>query len=244
MSSISEKIERTIKQFSEDIQNTFGGELISIILYGSAVNEEFIPKKSDLNFLVVLASKGIEKIDRVHTLFPKWTKKRIALPLFLTREYIQASTDSYPIEFFNMQCGYRVIMGEDVLKNLSLKKEDIRLQCERELKGKLLQLRQVFIMTKGQSKALKTLISQSIVTFTSIFRALLYLRGKEIPREKQEVILAACREFSEIEEALFSELLDIKNTGKKGSKEQLKTHVQNYIAQIQALSESVDQMKF
>ncbi len=244
MSSISEKIEQTIKQFSDDIQKAFGSEVISIVLYGSAVSEEFIPKKSDLNFLVVLTAKGIKQIDQVHKLFPKWTKKRIALPIFLTKEYIQASTDSYPIEFFNMQCCYRVIRGEDVLKDLSLKKEDIRLQCERELKGKLLQLRQVFILTKGQSKALKTLIGQSIVTFTSIFRALLYLRGKEIPSGKQEVILSTCREFTEIEETLFSELLEIKNTGKKVSKEQLKTYVQNYITQIQALSEYVDQMKF
>jgi predicted nucleotidyltransferase len=241
---ISEKIERAVKQFSEDIQKTFGSDVVSIVLYGSAVGEEFIPKKSDLNFLVVLTAKGIEQIDQVHKLFPKWVKRQIALPLFLTKEYIQASTDCYPIEFFNMQCSYRVIRGEDVLKSLPLKKEDIRLQCERELKGKLLQLRQAFILTKGQSKALKTLIGQSIVTFTSIFRALLYLRGKEIPREKQEVILAACREFTEIEEALFSELLVIKNTGKKVSKEQLKMHVRNYILQIQALSESVDRMKF
>ena len=244
MSSISEKIEQTIKQFSEDIQKAFGSEVISIVLYGSAVSKEFIPKKSDLNFLVVLTAKGIEQIEKVHKLFPKWIKKQVALPLFLTREYIQASMDSYPIEFFNMQCSYRVIRGEDVLKDLSLKKEDIRLQCERELKGKLLQLRQAFILTKGQSKALKTLIGQSIVTFTSIFRALLSLHGKEIPREKQEVILAACREFTEIEERLFSELLEIKNTGKKVSKEQLQRDVQKYIKQIQALSESVDQMKF
>jgi predicted nucleotidyltransferase len=244
MGSITDKVEQTIKQFSEDIQKTFGDEVVSIILYGSAVSEEFIPKKSDLNFLVVLTRKGIDQIDRVHKLFSKWTKRRIALPFFLTREYIQASTDSYPIEFFNMQCCYRVIRGEDVLKNLSLKKEDIRLQCERELKGKLLQLRQVFILTKGQPRALKALIGQSIVTFTSIFRTLLYLRDKEIPKEKQEVILAACREFTEIEESLFIELLEIKTTGKKVSKEQLKTYVRNYISQIQALSEAVDQMKF
>jgi predicted nucleotidyltransferase len=244
MGSLSDKIEQTITQFSEDIQKTFGDAIVSIILYGSAASDEFIPKKSDLNFLVVLTAKGIDQIDRVHKLFPKWTKKRIALPLFLTKGYIQASTDSYPIEFFNMQCCYRMIRGEDVLKDLSLKKEELRLQCERELKGKLLQLRQVFILTKGQPSALRALIGQSIVTFTSIFRALLYLRGKEIPKEKQEVILAACREFTEIEETLFSELLEIKNTGKKVSKEQLKTHVRNYIAQIQALGESVDQMKF
>jgi hypothetical protein len=239
MGSLSDKIEQTIKQFTEDIQKTFGDEVVTIILY-----DEFIPRKSDLNFLVVLTPKGIEQIDKVHKLFPQWTKKRIALPLFLTMEYIQASMDSYPIEFFNMQCSYRVIQGKDVLKDFPLKKEDIRLQCERELKGKLLQLRQTFILTKGQPKGLKSLINQSIVTFTSIFRALLYLRGKEVPKGKKEVILATCREFIEIEESLFTELLDIKSTGKKLSREQLHKTVQQYIAQIEALSESVDQMKF
>jgi predicted nucleotidyltransferase len=244
MSTISEKIEKIIKQFSADIRKVFGDEVLSIILYGSAASEEFNPKKSDLNFLVILTPRGIDRIDQVQKMFSRWTKKRITLPLFLTKAYIQASMDTYPIEFFNMQCSYHVIHGEDVLKDLPFKKEDIRLQCEHELKGKLLQLRQAFILTKGHSRDLKILVSQSIVTFTSIFRALLFLRGKGVPAEKQEVILATCREFSEIEEMLFSELLNIKNTGKKVSSEQLKTYVQQYITQIQALSESVDQMKF
>ena len=123
MSTISEKVEKIIRQFSEDISKVFGDEVISIILYGSAVSKEFNPKKSDLNFLVVLTPEGIERIDKVQKLYSKWAKKRITLPLFLTKEYINASVDTYPIEFFNMQCSYRVIQGEDVLKDLKSRGE-------------------------------------------------------------------------------------------------------------------------
>jgi hypothetical protein len=118
----------------------------------------------------------------------------------------------------------------------------LRLQCERELKGNLLKLRQGYIQTKGGAKALRLLIVESIVAFASIFKALLFLKDKDMPRTKQEVLLAACREFK-LDEGLFCVLLSVKKYEAKLSKEQLSSNVKRYIQEIRKLSVIVDKMK-
>jgi len=238
----TKKPDSIIDRFREDIEQYFGDALVSIILYGSAAGGEFQRKRSDINFLVVISQTGMERLAGIQKYIHPWRKKHISLPIFMTEAYIDASLDSFPIEFLNMLNSYRLVTGKDVLAGLKLNKKDIRLQCERELKGKLLQLRQQFILTRGRKAALRALISQSIVTFTAIFRALLFIRGKEIPQNKQQVVLAVCREFTEIEESFFSELLGIRSGELKCGKKTLQDYVRKYIQQIHDLSVAVDRL--
>ena len=235
-------IDELITQFSGDVNRIFGKDLQSVILFGSAVTDDFVPGKSDLNFLVVLSESAMGHLDRVQKPLKKWQKNKISVPLFVSEEYIKASLDSFPIEFLNMQTAYRLISGSDVLKELKFSKSDIRLQCERELKGKLLQLRQGYIQTGGKAPALQSLVSQSIVTFTSIFKALIFLKDLDVPVLRAEVMLTMCREY-ELDEGLFSVLLALRGSSAKLSGEELLRNVKRYIFEIARLSELVDQMK-
>ncbi|MEJ2627991.1 MAG: hypothetical protein P8078_05505 [bacterium] len=241
MKSMPEQLKKIIKDFTEDINKFFGKEVKAIILYGSAATEEYIPGKSDVNFLVCLSESGIEKINIVSVKVRSWQGHNISVPLFLTTSYIQESLDSFPVEFFNISQTYQVIQGEDILKDLKFNKKDVRLQCERELKGKLLTLRQGYILTRGKRKKMSALINESMVTFTSIFKALLFLKDSEVPVKKSDVILSMCREF-DLDESIFSILLAHRNNSVKVSKEQLQAILKKYIKEIQNLSKAVDSL--
>ncbi|NQT25838.1 hypothetical protein HQ585_10810 [candidate division KSB1 bacterium] len=241
MGSIPELLDKKIQKFEEDVQSLFGSEIVSIIVYGSAVTEDYVTKKSDVNALVVLSEKGISDLQPVQKYIKKWHKQGLASPLFLTESYITASLDSFPIEFLNMQAAYSIIQGKDVLTDLSIDPKDLRLQCERELKGKLLQLRQGFIQTEGNKRFLKSLIAESIVAFISIFRALLKLKGKAVPTTKKDVIEQTCKEFK-LDAALFSDLFAIRTGAVKLSKDELEAKLKAYIAAIRTLSQHVDGM--
>ena len=241
MKSMPEQLKKIIKDFTEDINKFFGNEMKAIILYGSAATEEYIPGKSDVNFLVCLSESGIEKINIVSEKVRSWQGQNISVPLFLTTSYIQESLDSFPVEFFNISQTYQVIQGEDILKDLKFNKKDVRLQCERELKGKLLTLRQGYILTRGKRKKMSALINESMVTFTSIFKALLFLKDSEVPVKKSDVILSMCREF-DLDESIFSILLAHRNNSVKVSKEQLQAILKKYIKEIQNLSKAVDSL--
>lgn len=235
-------LERAIEKFQSDIGKTFGEQTVSIILYGSAVTEDFDPNRSDINFLIVLSEEGLNRVGSVQPLVKQWRKRNIRIPIFLTKAYIDASLDSFPLEFLNMKSAYRVIRGKDVLDPIRIRKKDLRLQCERELKTKLLQLRQGYILTAGNTRALRYLIVDSIVAFTSIFRGLLFLHGIEAPETRQGILLTACREFG-LDEGLFSVLLSVKKYETKLTRSQLEKNVERYIAQVVTLSKTIDRMK-
>lgn len=241
MASIPDSLVKTIQTLKEDLHALFGSELVSVIVYGSAVTDDFIPKKSDINVLVVLSEKGIADLQPVQNRITKWRKQGFAPPLFLTEPYIRDSLDSFPIEFLNMQAAYAVFQGRDVLADLSIDPKDLRLQCERELKGKLLQLRLGFIRTGGKKAYLKSLISESIVTFVSIFRALLKLKGDDVPSLKKEAIDRACSAF-ELDIGLFTDLFRIRTGDLSLSTDELEAAFKAYIQAIDSLSRQVDAM--
>lgn len=241
MGSRFNNLEEIILKFTSDINKHFGKDVDSIILYGSAATDEFVSKKSDINFLVCLSKDGINHLTKVKGKIGEWQKSRISLPLFLTKSYIKASIDTFPIEFFNISYAYRILYGEDILKDLKIEKKYLRLQCERELKGKLLKLRQNYLMASGKIKEMRKLCSDSIVTFISIFRALLFLKNVEGNLNKMDIILSTCREFG-LDESLFSVLLAEKKYGIKISGKSLEDTLQKYINQINKLSEIVDAM--
>lgn len=240
--SMHVRIQKIVDDFTLNLRQLFGPDLISVILYGSAVTEDFHPKQSDLNFLVVLTPQGLERIRIVQKFLSRWQRQRILFPLFLTEEFIYNSLDSFPLEFFNMKFAYKVLHGKDVLASIQIRNEDLRLQCERELKGKLLHLRQSYLFTRGKARAMKGLIIQSIGVFTSVFRGLLFLSGKPLPKTRLETITDTCSEFH-LDLALFQSLLMVRE--KKGgfTKNELQDFIERYIVEIERLSRAVEELK-
>lgn len=241
VASIPDKPEEIFDEFLQDIQLAYGDDLISVILYGSGAKGEYVPKKSDINFLVVLTASGIEQLEKALEFIPKWNKRGVAVPLFLTKSYIAAALDAYPIEFLDMKTHNRLVHGEDVLSALQMDKTHLRLQAERELRGKLLSLRQGFLSTGQDRDRLRAMLGATISTFVAIFEALLFLKGEVIPKSKAEVIEKTAHTFG-IEKSTLVQILNIKSGQWHGSRVQLLQIAKNYIKEIRKLIDIVDKM--
>jgi predicted nucleotidyltransferase len=232
-------ITETCRLLAEDYCKVFSDNLISVILYGSAVTPEYVPKKSDLNFMVVFSEEGIEQLYLVHPLVAKWRRKRVSTPLFLTKAYIESSLDTFPIEFLNIKQNYRVVYGEDVLERLSFQKDFVRMQCERELKGKLLLLRERYAETRGKAKALKNLIAGSVPTFIFVFKGLLYLLDKEVPATKHETISMLAKELH-LDQELHLSLLQVTAGTLKPSAKEIDALLRRYLKEMRSLTMLID----
>lgn len=241
MAKIPKDPREIFQEIIDDYKGLFGEDLISIILYGSAVGKDYQPGKSDINFMIVLSDEGIDQIDRAFKINEKWLKRKVSVPLFLSRQYIETSMDVFPIEYLNFQRKYVLVYGDDILKQLSFDPKDIRLQSEREIKGKLLLLREAFLESSGKKRNLKVVISQSIKSFLAIFEALLFLKEKEIPEENRKLIRSTCEEFK-LDEDLFQKLIDIKEQKLKPDEMELKETFKNYMKEIRKLSKIVDEL--
>jgi hypothetical protein len=223
----------------DDYKGLFGNDLISIILYGSASGRDYRPGKSDINFMIVLSEEGLERLDKALKVVETWRKRKVAIPLFITEHYVESSLDVFPIEYLNFQRNHVLVYGKDILKDLSFDPQFVRLQCEREIKGKLLLLREAFMETAGRGRSLRGVIGQSIQAFVAIFDALLYLKEREIPKERRDVVNLTCATF-DLDAGLFQKLLDIKEEKLKPDDTETKSLFQNYLKEVRKLSKIVD----
>jgi predicted nucleotidyltransferase len=241
MAKIPKTPQEVFPEIVEDLKGIYGEGLQSIILYGSGARGDYVAGKSDINFLVVLDENAVNDLEKAQPLMPGWKKRAVALPLIMTKAFIRSSIDVYPVEFLNMKRHYQVVHGEDVLRDLVFDAKALRLQCERELKGKLMLLRTGFLDTAGKAEDLRRLMAASITAILSVFGALLLVRGDEIPKERREIVPAVAQTYG-LDAAPFLRCIDLREGKKDLPLGDLKAIFQSYMAEIEKLIKAVDDL--
>lgn len=239
MSKIPDKPQDIFVPLTEDYKKVFGTNLVSLILYGSAAGGSYIKGKSDINLLVVLTPEAVDRLEDSLTMVKQWRKRNVAVPWVMTKPFIEKSLDCYPIEFLNMKNSHTLIYGEDVLTPLNFKPEDLRLQIERELKGKLVLLRQSFLKTEGSIRQLKQLISRSVSAFIFIFNALLYLKQQSAPRNRRDTVKELAKLFT-FDADVFLTCVDIKEGVDKLSGDEIAGVFKKYLREVEHICNIVD----
>jgi hypothetical protein len=239
MAKIPEKPQDIFVPLTEDYQKVFGKDLVSLILYGSAAGGHYVKGKSDINLLVVVTQEGINRLESSLAIVKQWKKCRVAVPLVMTKAFMESSLDCYPIEFLNMKNSHILIHGENVLAKLKFKPEDLRLQIEKELKGKLVLLRQGYLETEGNARQLRQLISRSLTAFISIFNALIFLKRESMPQKRRDTIKELAKLFTFDADVLFT-CADIKEGVDKLSGEEIAGVFKKYLREVENICNIVD----
>ena len=162
-------------------------------------------------------------------------------PLFLTENYINSSTDIFPIEFLDMQENYLVLYGKDVLKNINVNTSNLRFQCEQELKAKLINLKQLYLRINQDKLAMRNLLFKSFNSVLHILRNVLRLKGKESPYLKQEILKELKSEF-QIDINIWEKILAAKLKQIKLSSKDTEELFINFIRELEKIVEIVDKL--
>lgn len=163
------------------LQSAQGDNLVSVIVYGSAVAVPGNPKKSDYQLLIVTRRLAASDLRQVRPVIRWWTELGYAMPVFFTSEEFDDSLDVFPIEFRLMKRAYRVLYGQDLPAGREASKEHLRWQTEYELRGKLLRLRSLSLPASESTLDLTSLMTQSIVSFVRFMRPIPEILGEEPP---------------------------------------------------------------
>lgn len=241
MAKIPDKPQDIFVSLIEDYTKVFGKDLVSLIIYGSAAGGYYVKGKSDINLLVVLTPEGTNRLEEAMETVKRWKKRKVAVPWVMTKHFIESSRDAYPIEFLNLKHNHILIYGENVLDTLAFRPDDLRLQIEKELKGKLILLREAYFETESHPKKLADLISRSITAFISIFKALVYLKQKTVPQQRRDAIKELAKIFA-FDESVFLTCVDIKEETAKLSKAEVTDVFKRYIREVEKLCDIVDGM--
>jgi len=219
------------EELLRDLSKAFGNNMLSVIVFGSAATPRYVPGKSDINILLVVRHDSVQAMAPLNGLEKKWASRKVVFSFFFTPSYIQTSLDAYPMEFMEIRRDHLLLHGIDFFSELEISPRLLRLQCERELKGKLLHLKREHIRWSHKPKVLRSLLGVSFSQFLIIFRNILSAAGRpEVPHSAAELC-------AETEKALGVDAAALKRIA-----EGQEVIFQEYIAAIEGITMALDRM--
>ncbi len=231
-----------IKPFLDEVLSRDKDKIHSIHVTGTATNDDFNEKVSDVNSIIVLKEMDLKFLELLAPLGKKYSKHKVAAPLIMTPDYIKTSLDVFPVEFLNFKLIHTTVIGEDIFESIEIDRMDLRHQCERELKGKLIWLRQGYLSSMGDRKMLTDGFTGSITGYIPLFRGIISLLGKE-PPISQSKVMASLSEATDINTDVFSKILKARHEKTKLSIEELNTIFENYYSATEKIGKIVDEIK-
>jgi predicted nucleotidyltransferase len=235
---VSEKI----KSFLEEILDSYSDNVHSIHIVGSSLTDDYHEKTSDINSIFVLKSMDLKFIELLAPFGKKYKKKGVAAPLVMTPDYIRTSLDVFPIEFADCKLIHQTVFGEDILNDIEISMVDLRQQCEREIKSKLIGLRQAYISSVGDRRMLTERFVASIAGYMPLFRGIILLMGKERPVGKDQVI-STLSDSTGINTDIFRKILAIKRGNSILSKDEMNTVFEEYYEATEKIGNIIDEFR-
>ncbi|MBO0912533.1 MAG: nucleotidyltransferase domain-containing protein [Acidobacteria bacterium] len=234
--------EEVLNEFVAQFRASSGDNLESVILYGSAAEGEFHPDYSDLNLLCVVRDTSFRSLTRTRDAVEWWGKKKHHPPIVLTLEELKDTADVFSIEFLDMKRRYRVLYGEDVLRDLVVPMHLHRAQLEYELREKLFLLRQQLLLAGTREKALWEIMLNSLSSFTTLFRHVLIELGEPESKHSQAAVeeLASRLNF---DPSAFVQLIDIRAHRSDRNQARAADVAAGYISAIEIVASAVDKIE-
>ena len=167
------------------LTKTLGANLHSLVLYGSAVRGNLVPKVSDLNLLILLE----ESTPDAHAAIADAIRGPVRIePFILGRALLARSLQAFAIKFLSIRRNYRVLNGSDPFGSLEVDEALARFLCEQTVRNlRLRSVRAFVVLGSDRARYSKFLARLAPALFTDLAEALRRV-GTEIPKSYEERI--------------------------------------------------------
>ncbi|MEC4673441.1 MAG: nucleotidyltransferase domain-containing protein [Nitrospirota bacterium] len=161
-----------LKGYLTAITQQLGDAIQSIVLYGSLARGEYVSGRSNINLMVVMNQVSGDLLQCAGGVQRKWSKERVIAPLMFTPEELNASFDVFPLEFLDMNDHHVILDGPNPFTSCMINDQRLLTQCEQEIRGNLIRVRQRYVEGWGRIEAVHALLPISLTTLIPCFRGL------------------------------------------------------------------------
>jgi hypothetical protein len=233
--------EKIIEALKNGVLSLFGERLVSLAVYGSAATADFLPGTSDVNAALVLTEVGLPEMQQAQGLREKLKKARLAAPLLLTEEFIRTSADVFPIEFLEIKEKHRLLAGKDLFSRLKIDLKNLRHECEHELKGRVLRLRQSFVEVGSRPAELQALLVAAHSANYPAFRTVLRLKKVKPPVDQTAILEEVGRSFK-LDTTVLCNVRRLRRGEMKLQARELTGLFEQYLGEVEKLAQAVDRL--
>lgn len=224
------------------VRRPLGHDFLAAYLTGSVLTQEFDLAHSRVNLLVVARAYEPETLDALRRAIPVTKKPPHFDPLFMTRDQIEKSLDVFPIEWLEVQERHLRLEGEDLFSSITVPRTYLRLQCEHELRGKHIQLRQAYLLSAREPAELGRTLRATASSFATLFRTLLRLSGESPPVGTGRVIERVADLFELDAQHLLGPHL-VRYSGRRYAPEEMQRIYRGFLGEINRLVVAIDRLQ-
>jgi len=208
------------------LQQALGTNLISAFVHGDGLVEGFNALEAPWTVSFILRDNSTECIKPLQQLLHDAKKENIEFRYFFTLQEIQSSEDVFPLEFLHIANRNVAIAGAKPLPNYEPNLECLRLECERELRGLLIHLREAFLYIQQDRNPLG-FFARANATLLPIMYGVYYLNHHKYPENHQQI---------------FAEYPSLKAPASSRNEKLFLESINNYIATVTEIVNHVDSM--
>jgi len=234
LEGIRPELKAVIQPYLARLLEIHKGNVVSVVLYGSATGKYFVSKKSDINMAIIFQDLGFQQLKDSLRLVAYGESRRITAPLFLSISHIESSKDAFPVEFIEIKENNILLYGRDVFSGLNIDESNIKLFCKREIEGKLIRLRQAYLEIGLKRKGVEGLMKESMYSLLPVFRALLRSNERNLEIDKERVLVEFCSRHG-LDKSVFIAILKDRMNDEKIKGEDAEAYFKKYLREIEKI---------
>lgn len=188
---IPEKIKNKILTVCKSEKSNFYN---AVVVFGSSIRDDYHPGTSDINLLVITDDAESDSLRKI-ALCQRQLGKKYSI-LCVSSDFLSTSLDTYPLEILDFILNHEIVLGDYDFNALIISPHYLRIQLERELKGKVNLLRQSYINCCSDEKKLSQIVTRHFSALTAIFQGVLYYFEMEVPSTRKDILRMTANAFN------------------------------------------------
>ena len=208
-------------------EEALGDNLVSAFVHGDCLMEGFSALESPWTVSFILKSNSAQDLLPLQKLTSKAKHENIVFNHVFSRFEIKTSQDVFPLEFLHIKSKNVTLCGETPLADFSPNLAELRIECERELRGLLVHLRRAFLYLK-EDRNPHGIYVRSTTTLLPLLYGVYYLSTGNYPENHEQV---------------YEMFPGVRIPNMTNDKNVLLNDVNKYIGAVTAIVNQVDAMK-
>jgi hypothetical protein len=161
-----------LESLASDLHRIFGNRLYSVCAYSEPASDD-----GETRSIVLVDHLSFHDLAACVPLARTWDARGLAVPLILERDEFARTLDVFPLEYGEIIADHVHVFGDNPFAGLRVAEADLRRGCELQAKSHLIHLREGFLETGGDARAVARLIGASAQGFNRLLTNIVQLVG-------------------------------------------------------------------
>ena len=225
-----------------DLKDIYGENLVSVILYGENLDPEVTKSQSEQHVIVIFNKLDASDLKKAIIAIKKLRKTKTPLPIVMNECEWHSSADVYPIEYTEIKNNYKILYGKNVVAPITVSKNDLRHQCEYEIKNLLVRIRQIYFGNSDNPAFMIKILEETSAKLIRILKSALNLFDITGAEDYSEVIQKMAQKTN-FDGEIFVEILSAKENKRKFAPQKVENLVQRAINSTDLLYKFINHLE-